>query len=136
VALVAWPAFPAGVTWCGYDEGLGAAKKTGKLALVNFSTSWCVECKKMSSEVFTEQDVAGRLAADYITVKVDGDTESGLTSKYRIFSYPTFVFLDGDGNLLYQRFGSMTADEFKSLLDYVSSGSYKDTKFNDYLRDR
>jgi len=122
------------LSWSGYGDGLKAASDTGKIALVTFSTSWCTECKKMERDVLSREDVIAKINADFVPVKVDGDRQNDIAGKYAVFSYPTYVMLDGDGNVLYKCFGSMSADNFKCLLDYVSTGAFRDMSLADYVK--
>jgi len=124
------------LSWSGFGDGLKAASDSGKIALVTFSTSWCAECKKMERDVLSRDDVKAKIEADFVPVKVDGDRQNDIAGKYMVFSYPTYMMMDGDGNVLYKCFGSMSADDFKCLLDYVSTGAYRNMTLGDYVKSR
>ncbi len=59
-----------------YDEGMAAARKSGKPVLVDFSGFGCVNCRKMEAAVWTDGEVKSIIDNDYIliTLMVDDKT--------------------------------------------------------------
>ena len=107
------------------EEGLAAAKETGKPVFVDITGHGCVNCREMESRVWSDPQVLDMLRNDYIVValytddksRLDKDewvtTESGdvLKDLGRVNSYiartrfgvnaqPNYVLLSPDGELL------------------------------------
>jgi thioredoxin-related protein len=131
----------AKIQWMRYDEGLAKAKAEDKHVMVDFSTSWCVYCKKMDKETFTKPDVIKLLNDNFVAIKVDGDskqeldiegyktTEKELTKKeYGVRGYPAFWFLKSDGTKLAQIKGYRPADYMIEALNYIKDEKYDTTK--------
>lgn len=90
------------------------AAKEKKPVFIDIFTVWCGPCKKMANTVFTQQKVAQHFNSRFINFKVDAEKGEGITlaEKYQVMSYPTYLFVDADGKLLYRIEGSLDADTF------------------------
>ena len=62
------------VTWAhgasGFTNALAKAKADGKKVFLDFETTWCGPCKSMDQWIWTDAEVAGRLNAGYVGVKL------------------------------------------------------------------
>ena len=71
-------------------------KAEGKV-LLDFWATWCPHCKRIAPSF-------DKVAADYegklIVGKVDTDEDPAIAQKYDIEYLPTFVLLDGEGNVV------------------------------------
>ncbi len=61
-----------------YDEGLAAARRSGKPVLVDFSGFGCVNCRKMEAAVWTDTQVKQIIENDYILVSLMVDDKTPL----------------------------------------------------------
>ncbi|HTD98635.1 MAG TPA: thioredoxin family protein [Mucilaginibacter sp.] len=97
-----------------WDSTLAVAKASGKLIFVDVYTAWCGPCKLMDQEVFTDNKVSTPFNNDFICYKLDAEKGRGpeLSKKYNVFSYPTYLFINGGGTLIYRANGSMPAQNF------------------------
>ena len=92
---------------------LAQAKQQNKLVFVDCYTVWCGPCQGMAKTVFTQDSVADFFNATFINVKLDMEKEGkDKSKKYKVEAYPSFLLLDGDGNLLYKFVGGMFSNEF------------------------
>ncbi|MBT32913.1 MAG: hypothetical protein CMO01_24920 [Thalassobius sp.] len=84
-----------------WETILDKANLSGRLIFVDVYTDWCGYCKMMDKDVFSDSEVAGYLNDNFVSVKLDAETEFGasFTQTYQIEGYPTYVFLDKDENL-------------------------------------
>lgn len=98
------------------DEAIALAKKEDKLVFIDFYTTWCAPCKAMSKGVFTLPEVGAVYNKAYINIKLDAEKE-GLADakKFQVNSYPTYIYLNANGNLVYKETGSRIAKDFIQL---------------------
>ena len=87
-------------TW---EEVLAKAKKENKVLFVDVFTSWCAPCKMVAKTVFPQEKVGNYYNQHFINYQLDGEKGDGpaVVKKYGIKGYPTFLYLDGEGRLLY-----------------------------------
>lgn len=97
-----------------WKEILAMAKKEKKLVFIDNYTSWCGPCKKMVKEIFPVQEVGDFYNANFICYKLDCEKGDGVevARTYQIHSFPTYLFVDGDGKLFYRSGSYMAAEKF------------------------
>lgn len=96
-------------------EGLLAkASKENKLIFIDCYTSWCAPCKWMDKNVFVKQEVSDFYNASFINAKIDMEKGEGpeLNKRYGVQSYPTYLFINGKGELIHKATSRMSAEEF------------------------
>ncbi len=100
-----------------WNDVLALAKKENKPVFLDISASWCGYCKKMKSNVFTAAEVATYYNSTFINVSVDAEKGEGvkLAKKFGVRGYPTFVFVNPDGNVALQTSGYRAPDKFLEL---------------------
>lgn len=93
------------------------AKAEKKLIFIDFYTVWCGPCKRMAAEVFKKPDVAELYNSRFINYKLDAERGEGiaLAKKYEVSFYPSFVFIDADGNLYNKSVGYQKDSIFMDL---------------------
>ncbi|WP_161627672.1 thioredoxin family protein [Eisenibacter elegans] len=98
-------------TW---EQALAEAKKQNKLLFVDAYAEWCGPCKMMDKEVFPDKAVGEFFNANFVSYKIDVDEDRGgeIFAKYGGQAMPTYLFVDGDGTLVYKQLGSMPAASF------------------------
>lgn len=111
-----------------FSEALQLAKENDKLLFVDCYTSWCGPCRMMSNKVFTQKQVGDYFNAEFINIKVDMEKGEGpeLHKRFNVRAYPTFLFIDGNGNEVNRIVGGSEADKFlASVKEGISSKSMK-----------
>ncbi|TAJ13498.1 DUF255 domain-containing protein [Marinilabiliaceae bacterium JC017] len=90
------------------------AKAKNKLIFIDTYTTWCRPCLKMAKDVFTIDEVADYYNENFISLKLDCMKEPGksLADKYGVKGFPTFLFIDGHGELVHTADGYMEPDKF------------------------
>ncbi len=109
-----------------YDQGMAAARQSGKPVFVDFSGFGCVNCRKMEAAVWTNKEVARMLQDDYVLITLFVDDKNLLPEpeevefngekrtlrtvgqkwsylqahKFGANTQPFYVLLDNDGHLL------------------------------------
>ncbi|WP_337044507.1 thioredoxin family protein [Emticicia sp. 17c] len=111
-------------TWA---QIVAEAKAQQKLVFVDIYTTWCGPCKVMANNVFTNASVGEKFNASFINYKIDAEKGEGvaLAKNYAVSSYPTYLFINGDGDLVYKTIGSMSIEKFISEADKaISAGKH------------
>jgi len=109
-----------------WKDQLARAKKENKLIFFDAYTSWCGPCKMMAKDVFTKDSVADVFNQAFVDVKYDMEKGEGpaLKDKYEVHAYPTYLFINGDGELVHKIVGSMSpADLIKEANNALSPGN-------------
>lgn len=98
-------------TW---EETLQAAEKSGKLIFVDCYTDWCGPCRWMDANVFVAGPVADYYNATFINMKIDMEKGEGveLGRKYKVSSFPTFLFIDSKGEVVHRTGSRMPMEDF------------------------
>lgn len=99
-----------------FKEILAKAKKEKKLIFLDAMASWCGPCKMMDRNVFVKKSVGDYYNSTFVNARFDMEKGEGIeiAQKYMVRSYPTYLFLDGDGQLISKNMGYM---EEKSFLE-------------------
>lgn len=97
-----------------YKTLIERSKEENKPIFLMLYATWCPHCAKMKSEVFTDASVANLLDSNYICASQDTDKPEGimLRDKFKTSSLPSFLFLDSNGNVLYQLKGEYNTANF------------------------
>jgi thioredoxin-related protein len=98
----------------GFQSVMHRSKMEHKPVFYMLYASWCPHCTKMKTEVFKDSTVANFLNKNFVCAWQDiekGEGES-FKRKFRIRSFPTFIFLDEKGTLLYHFNGEYNSAEF------------------------
>lgn len=93
-------------------DALAKAKKENKLVFIDAYTAYCQPCVLMGKNVFTLDRVADFYNQNFINLKIDFGKEKELADKYQISGYPAFLFLNGNGKLVYLGGGYTEGDAF------------------------
>ena len=96
----------------GYKEALVKAKKENKLIFIDAYTDYCQPCMLMVKNVFSLNAVADFYNQNFINLKMHFGKEKELAEKYGTSGYPAFLFINGDGKLVYMESGYTEGDEF------------------------
>lgn len=106
----------AGITFFKGDwkSLLNESDKRNKLIFVDVYTDWCPPCKRMDKEVFPLAEVGNVYNEFFVNYKLNAEVGEGieLAKKYAIKAYPTYLFIDGKGILVYRTGDYMKAADF------------------------
>lgn len=105
---------------------LEQAKAENKLVFLDFYTSWCLPCRIMDEEVFTQKDIADKMNENFINYKINAEKDNGpsLSTIFNVYAYPTLLMLDADGNILERKDGSMSLSQFSDMADRALATSF------------
>ncbi|WP_343531434.1 thioredoxin family protein [Pedobacter sp.] len=131
-------AFESELTWKQITE---KARKEDKYIFVDCYTTWCAPCKQMAEGVFTHKRVGDFFNENFINVAVQIDRTSKdsqivkkwyqeaqrIEKEYAIASYPTYLFLDADGELVHVIKGGN--DNIDGFIAEASKALHKETQY-------
>lgn len=111
------------------EQAVEQAKKENKHVFIDFYTDWCGPCKLMAAQVFPMKEMGDYFNPKYICIKQNagkgGDGEKS-AEKFGVKAYPTFVILDGNGELVHMFAGGVPDVSF---IDKVEEAFQPDKAF-------
>ncbi|WP_419870265.1 thioredoxin family protein [Chryseobacterium sp. CT-SW4] len=110
-----------------FQELIGKAKKENKIVFIDAYASWCGPCKLMEKNIFSQKPVGDYYNANFVNARFDMEKGEGreLAKKYGVRSYPTYLFLNGDGELISQNYGYMEESMFLAMAQDINSPNNK-----------
>jgi len=120
------------------DKLVADAKKTNKHILVFLHTTGCPFCEKMIEFTFDDDDVKASLEKDFIFADMNVKDEGLVSFDHMKISklkfakeigypvYPTCLFFDQNGELVYDEVGYRDEEKFLDTLKTVSTKAYND----------
>jgi thioredoxin-related protein len=130
------------------------ASNEKKNIILIFHASWCSWCKKMDAATFKDPAVVKYMNDNFYAVKLDAETKDTINFRDKRFtyvaeyktnqiaidlmqgqmSYPTYSFLDGQYQLIYNLKGYQTTEQFLPTLKFFAEEMYKNNiKLDEYL---
>jgi thiol:disulfide interchange protein len=99
------------------ESVLDISSKKKKIVFIDFYIDACAPCRLMDQEAFTDRSVYQFYNKNFVNFKVDAiDFDYvNLAMKYKVQEYPTLVFLDDEGNVLYTHYGAASAVKLLEL---------------------
>ena len=97
-----------------FETLLAKAKKEKKLVFVDAYAVWCGPCKLMDKNIFPLEKVGSFYNQNFINAKIDMEKGEGipLAKKYGVTAFPTYLFINGDGEEVHRTIGYVKEDEF------------------------
>lgn len=133
------------LAWNTFDEGMALARQSNKKLLVDVYTDWCGWCKRMDSEVYTDQDVINALQRKFVLVKLNAESDKSVTYDGRTFTeaqfagsigvtgYPSTLFFESNGKPITLLPGFVPPPKFLPVLRYIGDDHYQSLSFEEYL---
>lgn len=133
-----------------FERVLAKAKAENKLIFMDCYTVWCGPCKYMATNIFPDSALGEFHNKHFINLKYDMEKPYGavIQKKYEIKAYPSFLYLNGDGEVVHRSVGSTAtaADflkvsqraidperNFKAVNARIGKGDRKASTISDYL---
>jgi thiol:disulfide interchange protein len=120
----------AEIGWQPYtEEKLASARREGKPVIIDAYADWCIPCKELDKETFTDDDVRKEAETRFVTLKLDltGNDDASdaghARKRFAIRGVPTIIFMDPDGRELedLRLEGFEEADDFLERMRRVPS---------------
>ena len=96
-----------------WNDALKKAKTENKLIFLDVYATWCGPCKRLKSQTFSNAEVGLYFNERFVNVALDGEKDDGrqLVKTYGIRSYPSLLFIDGNGKIIKSTMGFHTSDD-------------------------
>ncbi|MCJ7452473.1 MAG: protein-disulfide reductase DsbD [Steroidobacteraceae bacterium] len=111
-----------------FERELAAAQAAGRPLMLDFYADWCVSCKEMEDQTFTDPGVQAELAAAVLLqadVTANDDVDQALLEHFGILGPPTIVFFAAEGTERrdFRVVGFQPASEFRDHAARALGGS-------------
>ena len=149
--------FAQEINWMTIEEAEAAVKKEPKKIFIDVYTDWCGYCKKMDAKTFKDKELIEYLNKEFYCVKLDGEDKNTLIFKETEFnfvakgrrgynelpanflkgklSYPSFVYLNKELEILLVMPGYREAKEMLPIVTYLGDDIYKEMKWEAYVKE-
>lgn len=109
-------------TW---SETLAKAKAEHKIVFLDAYTTWCGPCKWMTANVFPNDTIGTFFNKNFVNAKLDMEKGDGLkvAQQYRVQAYPTYLFIDENGEVVHQAAGAMGVKKFLAVAEDATNPS-------------
>lgn len=129
-----------------YTEAIEKAKAENKAVLVDVYTDWCVWCKRMDKDVYTDPKVKAELEKYFVAAKLDAEastermfrgnntTETQIAQNLKVSGYPTTVFMTPDEQVIQIVPGYIKAPDFALALRFIGTKAYETQNFEEWKK--
>ncbi|MBJ7880779.1 thioredoxin family protein [Gelidibacter salicanalis] len=145
------------INWVTFEEALALQKKKPKKIMMDVYTNWCGPCKMLDKNTFQNPDVAKYVNQHYYAVKFNGEGNEvvkyknnsyfnksykpekangrnsvhDLTRALQVNAYPTVVFFDENGDLIFPVRGYQKPQQLELYLKMFLKDTHKEMKTQD-----
>jgi thiol:disulfide interchange protein DsbD len=116
-----WPTKEVSIVWQPYDKAaFDRAKSANEKIIIDFSAEWCVPCRELDAQTFSDQkviDASGHFKAFKADMTQTGSeaTES-LRKQFNVIGVPTVLIFDSNGDEHQRITGFVNAETFLKML--------------------
>ena len=112
------------VSWS-YDmeQAQKLAEESDKKMMLFFTGEWCVPCRIMKREVFSDKEVLKLINDELVPVLIDIDEAKWkkYVKLYNIGTTPITIFTDGEGNVIDYAVGKINKEKFVKMVQALST---------------
>ncbi|XOV67244.1 MAG: thioredoxin family protein [Fluviicola sp.] len=130
------------INWMTFEEALEASESEPKMWFIDMYTDWCGWCKRMDATTFQDEHIVNAINENYYAVKFDAEQKEDIVvgdSTYSFvaqgrrgyhelaaqmmngkLSYPTYVFLNEQKQVITSVPGYKTNKDMLPILEFIS----------------
>lgn len=100
-----------------FEAAQQKAATENKLIFIDFYADWCMPCKMMAKQVFTDSIVGDYFNLKFISLKINVEKKENqkLVKQYKVTSMPTLAFLRPAGKAVILSIGARSKDDFLKI---------------------
>jgi len=105
------------------DLDAALAASAGKPVMLDFYADWCVSCKELGADTFTDPTVAAKLRGMTLLradVTANNAADQALLKRFGLFGPPGLILFGADGKEVQRVIGFVPAKPFLATLDKVA----------------
>lgn len=107
------------------EEAKKLAQQENKLIFIDLYTTWCGPCKLMKKNTFPDAELGAFFNKNFISLYIDAEKEGAeLTKKFKVVNFPSFLFLNKNGELVQYDYGYYNAKQFLTVGESVLKKKY------------
>ena len=108
-----------------FRAAMAQGAKKNKIVFIDAYTTWCGPCKLMDKSVFTDEKVLDFMNENFVNLKLDMERGDGqiVAQRYKVSAFPSFLFVNTEGELVHKGIGYQDADKFLSLASVALSAN-------------
>lgn len=110
-----------------HDEALATASADGRLAIIDFTATWCSPCKQMDATTWADPAVQKWIGEHAVAIQVDVDAEGAVARSYSVQAMPTIVVVRGEAEVD-RLVGYRDSDDLLAWLDGILAGRTKEDR--------
>ena len=126
------------------DSLVTQAQEENKHILVYFHQPYCGYCRRMKNNTLNDSAVKEKIKKDFIYVDIDIREDGTVVlndfkgskrefARYLDYdAYPSTVFIDKNGEMIYAQAGYQDEEYFLKILYYISTVSYDDMGIEEF----
>jgi len=108
-----------------WDEAISQSRMDGRLIFLHAYAEWCEPCKEMDDYTFADLEVTNYFNKRFVNVKLDMEDYPGveLAEQYSIAVFPSYLFINGNGEVIHRGCGGMDTEELLQLAEDAQTDS-------------
>ena len=145
------------INWISFEEAVSKQQDVHKKMFIDVYTDWCGWCKKMDKTTFKNPIIVEYINQNYLPVKFDAEQKSPIEFRGKEYnfvrngrrgyhelaaiitkgqlSYPTYVFLDENMNVIQPVPGYQDEVTLEYILNYFGEDFYKSVPWKQFTKD-
>lgn len=94
-----------------------------KIVFMDFYTDWCLPCKMMEEDVFSDKEIAKFFNDNFINMKIDAEKKEGpdLSLMYQVRGFPTLIFVNSKGEEILRKEGMLYHTDLMNFANHALS---------------
>ena len=143
------------IEWLTFEEAVIMMKKEPKKVFIDVYTDWCGWCKKMDASTFLDARVVKEMNENFYAVKLDAEQKEDIIFNEHAFkfvdqgrrgyhelaaallngqlSYPSFVLMNEQMQIITPLPGYKTAEDLIPVLTFIGEDHYLNQDWNTYM---